>query len=81
MSDQPRLTRQWTLLSTLSSRRFGATVKELADELEVNLKTVRRDLVSLQEAGFPIEETVHERGVEALADRSGALAAAARLRL
>ncbi|MGI6416809.1 MAG: helix-turn-helix transcriptional regulator [Thermoguttaceae bacterium] len=58
------MTRQWILLRILSARRYGATVKELAAELEVSEKTVRRDLVALQTAGLPLEETVFERGLK-----------------
>ena len=72
MSDNPKsdmphespLTRQWILLRTLSARRYGATVKELAEELEVGLKTIRRDLTALQAAGLPVEETVLSRGLK-----------------
>ncbi len=50
MPHESPLTRQWLVLRTLSARRHGATVKELAEELEVSLKTVRRDLIALQTA-------------------------------
>ena len=66
-SDMPHespLTRQWILLRSLSARRYGATVKELAEELEVGLKTIRRDLTALQAAGLPVEETVLSRGLK-----------------
>jgi predicted DNA-binding transcriptional regulator YafY len=56
------LIRQWILLRILSARHYGATVKELADELEVSEKTIRRDLEIFQTAGFPLEETVEEFG-------------------
>ncbi|MCG6157251.1 helix-turn-helix transcriptional regulator [Rubinisphaera margarita] len=51
-----KLKRQWLILRTLAARRFGVTVKELAEELETGLKTIRRDLVDLREAGFPLAE-------------------------
>lgn len=63
MPHESPLTRQWILLSTLSARRYGATVKELAEELEVGLKTIHRDLTALQAAGLPLEETVLVRGL------------------
>ncbi len=62
MSRQSALVRQWTILRTLSSRHYGVTVRELADELNVSTKTIRRDLETFALAGFPIEETVVEYG-------------------
>ncbi len=56
------LIRQWILLRILSARHYGATVKELAEELSVSEKTIRRDLEIFQTAGFPIEETVEDFG-------------------
>jgi proteasome accessory factor B len=50
------LLRQWVLLKTLSSRRHGATVQELAAEVEVHEKTIRRDLALFLQAGFPLHE-------------------------
>lgn len=55
MTDSP-LERQWLILKTLGVRRFGATVKELAAEHGVSLKTIRRDLKQLQKLGFAVEE-------------------------
>jgi proteasome accessory factor B len=62
MSEQAALLRQWILLKALSSRHYGATVKELAEEVGVSLKTIRRDLETFQAAGFPLEETVEDFG-------------------
>ncbi|MEX2140459.1 MAG: WYL domain-containing protein [Pirellulales bacterium] len=62
MSEQNSLVRQWILLRTLSSRRDGVTVKEIALELGVCDKTVRRDLVAFAAAGFPLNETVEAHG-------------------
>jgi proteasome accessory factor B len=64
MQRESPLVRQWVLLRTLCARRSGATVKELAEELEVADKTVRRDLESFQRAGFPLHETVGPRGLK-----------------
>lgn len=63
MSGPRPLERQWILLRTLSSRRFGATVRELAEELETSQKTIRRDLVFLSDLGFSIShrEGAHGR--------------------
>jgi predicted DNA-binding transcriptional regulator YafY len=62
MSEQAPLLRQWILLKALSSRRYGATVQELAEDVGVSLKTIRRDLKTFQAAGFPLEETVEDFG-------------------
>lgn len=62
MNHDSPLVRQWILLKTLASRRYGATVQEMAQELNVHEKTIRRDLEAFQTAGFPLEETVGERG-------------------
>ena len=62
VSDHPPLLRQWLLLKTLSARRYGATVAEMAAELGVGEKTIRRDLKAFFEVGFPIEEQIGEHG-------------------
>ena len=62
MTEQAPLVRQWILLRTLSARRCGVTVKEMAEESGVSEKTVRRDLETFQAAGFPLEETVEQFG-------------------
>jgi len=56
------LVRQWLLLKTLSSRGQGMTVRELAEEMEVSEKTIRRDLETFLTAGFPIEEELGDFG-------------------
>jgi len=61
MSAAPTV-RHWLLLTSLSSSHFGLSVRELAAELKVGDKTIRRDLALLQSVGFPLEETVGERG-------------------
>lgn len=62
MPGQPSLIRQWTLLRILCSRRFGATIKELAQEAGVNQKTIRRDLETFRLAGFRLEEITGPHG-------------------
>lgn len=62
MADQLPLLRQWILLRTLCTRHYGVTVKDLAHELNVSEKTIRRDLDTFQTVGFPLNETVGEFG-------------------
>jgi hypothetical protein len=62
MSEQPPLVRQWVLLRTLCAHHYGASVKELAEELAVSEKTIRRDLGTFEQAGFPLEEAVEQFG-------------------
>ena len=57
MSEASPLVRQWILLRTLCARRHGISVKELAAEMGVHEKTIRRDIEAFQTAGFPILET------------------------
>ena len=63
--EQPSLVRQWLLLKILSARRYGTTVKELAEELAVCEKTIRRDVETFQEVGFPLEDHVGNHGRKA----------------
>lgn len=62
MREASPLVRQWILLRTLCASRYGVTVKELAAELEVGEKMVRRDLDAFRTAGFPLIETVGQFG-------------------
>jgi proteasome accessory factor B len=65
MAGQSPLVRQWILLRLLSSRRFGLTVREAAEELGTHQKTIRRDLSCFQAAGFPLEEIAQGHGRKA----------------
>ncbi len=49
-----QLARQWKILRLIESRKRGITGTELANELEVPLRTIYRDFEAIQEAGFPI---------------------------
>ncbi len=62
MNDESPLVRQWILLKTLAARKYGATVKELATEAGVSVKTIRRDLETFQAAHFPLREVVGDYG-------------------
>ncbi|HAI10818.1 MAG TPA: hypothetical protein DCM28_03890 [Phycisphaerales bacterium] len=48
------LFRQWNLIKTLSSLRYGASLEELSGRLECNVRTIQRDLKVLKDL-FPIE--------------------------
>ena len=62
MPDIPPLIRQWTILRSLAARHHGVTVREMAQEMGVVQKTIRRDLDLFRSVGFPLEEVVGERG-------------------
>src|SRR3954469_17471685 len=59
------LLRHLKILRSIAARRQGATVKELAQETGVSVKTIRRDLEVYAAAGFLLTETVEERGRKA----------------
>jgi proteasome accessory factor B len=50
------------MLKKLCVSSVGKPISDLANELEVNAKTIRRDLAALHDAGFPIEETTGPSG-------------------
>ena len=50
------------MFEALALLREGAPVKQLARRLGVCLKTVRRDLVEIREAGFELFETIEDYG-------------------
>lgn len=62
VGDQSALVRQWILLKLLAVRNGGLTISELASEVEVSQKTIRRDLSTFQTVGFPVEESKGEYG-------------------
>jgi len=53
--------RQWTLLKELEGSRTS-TIDGLAERTGVTTRTIRRDLIALQEAGFPIYDDLGEDG-------------------
>ncbi len=65
MPSEPQIVRQWLLLHKLSLNHFGLGVRQLAGELGVAEKTIRRDLILLQSVGFPLDEAVGEHGRKA----------------
>ena len=58
------LVRQWLLLKTLCTRTNGESVRNLASEMEVSEKTIRRDISTFLDAGVPIEESTGEQGTK-----------------
>lgn len=62
MTKDTPLVRQWTLLRLLSARGSGVTIREMAEEMQVNQKTIRRDLETLLGLAFPIQEQVAQHG-------------------
>ena len=62
MRDETCLRRQWALLRALASRHFGLTVRQMADEVGVTTRTIRRDLDVFRTVGFPLEEDVGDFG-------------------
>ncbi|MBW2341877.1 MAG: helix-turn-helix domain-containing protein, partial [Deltaproteobacteria bacterium] len=49
-----QLGRQWRIIQTLVSSRYGKSAADLASELDCHPRTVYRDLEALQVAGFPM---------------------------
>ena len=59
MADDPTMVRHFNLIRLLSTRRLGVPIRELARELGVADKTIRRDLDS-EADGVPMEERTGE---------------------
>lgn len=55
------LARQWRIVKLLSSPH-GLSLDELAKELNVSIKSIRRDLKELREADIPLAETTGPHG-------------------
>jgi predicted DNA-binding transcriptional regulator YafY len=62
MRDENGLRRQWILLRALASRHLGLSIRQMADEVGVTQRTIRRDLDVFRSVGFPLEEVVGEFG-------------------
>ena len=61
--DNGLATTRATVVAASEAVRFERrTIVELADELEVNAKTIRRDIVVLRDAEFPLEESTGPSG-------------------
>lgn len=54
MARGDQLARQWKIIQTLIASRMGKSAADLARDLDCHPRTVYRDLVALQAAGFPM---------------------------
>src|SRR6187399_748217 len=52
--------RQWQILREVEQRRGGITIHELASQVKVSTRTIRRDLQALQYAGFALYDEGEE---------------------
>jgi len=50
---QEQVLRHWKILLKLEAHRVGMSPKQLAEEFRVSERTIYRDLLTLQDAGFP----------------------------
>ena len=64
MNDSTQFIRQWRLLRLLADARVGYTLQQLAEEMSVSTKTVRRDLNVLGTAGFRVAEVTGDHGLK-----------------
>ena len=62
MPDETSMLRHWKLIRMMSARRFGLTIREMAREMNVGDRTIRRDLELFQAAGFRLEAKSGDRG-------------------
>jgi len=69
MARGDQLARQWRIIQTLVSSRYGKSTGDLARELECHSRTLYRDLEALQVAGFPMyTERVEGKNLWSLLD-------------
>ena len=71
MAYETPLVRQWTLLRILCARHYGATVRDMAEEMGVSEKTIRRDLDTFERVGFPLTETLRITAARSTASTTG----------
>jgi len=71
MRDENCLRRQWSLLRVLTSRHLGLSLRQMADEMDVTERTIRRDLDVFRSVGFSLEEVVGEFGRKTWTIRAG----------
>jgi len=71
---QEQMLRHWKILRRLEQMRQGMTPKELAFEFKTSVRTIYRDLITLQDAGFPVSSDRTEKGtVYFLTQSAGAI--------
>ncbi len=56
------LFRQWSLLQAIGTSQGQATIKSLVAATGMSEKTIRRDVTTLRQVGFPIEEQAGATG-------------------
>ena len=56
--------RQWTVLREIEASHNGTTINQLAEITGVTTRTIRRDLVALEGAGFPLFDVIDDDGVK-----------------
>ncbi len=54
MARNTEVIRQWNLLRSIEAARYGVSVADMAARGGVTTRTIYRDLVALQDAGFPL---------------------------
>ena len=60
MPNNKQIVRQLDILREFSTRKYGVTIRELAEGQGVSTRTIHRDLNDLQEAGFVLDAEVRE---------------------
>ena len=60
---QRQVRRQWRLVSRLAALKYGVTLQDAAGAMGVTVRTIRRDLDVLVDAGFPIEKNHGDEGI------------------
>lgn len=60
MPNNKQIVRQLDILREFSTRKYGVTIRELAEGQGVSTRTIHRDLNDLQEAGFFLDAEVRE---------------------
>ena len=61
MADTRQIVRQLDILRELSTRKYGVTIRELAEEQGFTTRTIQRDLAALGEVGFLLDADVREK--------------------
>ena len=64
MQTLTQIQRQWQILIALNSRQQGLTVVEIATEVGVDTRTIRRDLHAIRAAGFPLVGRVSRQNLK-----------------